>query len=413
MKPTDEAVPDYWPPVCAPRRRWRLLAVWRPVRAVWRRLPRLAKISLSTALVGLGVLVVAPAVILHSEQTPSGPDGSGPASHDTFTMQVVASPLGGDVLVAEGAPIVGALAPSYSPPVPVRVLPPAAPGDGAFPPGVYANGSRRLGVVSFGRGRTTGTTTFTPAYPDLRLTSTGGCDTVPTGTTLSIVVTVNGNTVENQRCTAGSGEATATAVSADDPHADFSAVSVVPGTASTLTVRVQVSPAGRPVPAGSFTFVEQVPVADYPVPAQTGPVSLPSPGSNPLVVDSRTAGVNGSWLVKADVGEVLEVRTAAPGEVVISCHGTTLLTDRNYDWLPRTEAVRIGASGASTGCLTVGRAGLAVSASDFPAAGWFVESAQNTDPPRVDATDEICTESCTPSTVVSYPSVAPRPSQIP
>jgi hypothetical protein len=136
-------------------------------------------------------------------------------------------------------------------------------------------------------------------------------------------------------------------------------------------------------------------------------LSLPPAGSNPVVIDSRTAGVNGSWLVRANPGEDIEIRTAAPGDVTISCGGVTLEDDRNYDWSPASALVRLAPDARTEPCFSSPQPQFEITASGFSAAGWFAESKQGPDPVPVTTTYEVCAATCTPSAAVTYPSATP------
>lgn len=388
----DGAVPEWWPPVSMPRRKRRHRAVLRPVRRLWRRLPRLGKISLSTLVIGSLVLLVPVAVL--GMVTSSPPEGSTPTGDSVYTFSVVQT--------------IGLPAPPYSPPVPITVLPAVSPASATPAPGVYADGMRQLGSLSFGPGRLSSSLTFSTANGPLSLTATGGCsDAVPAGITLRVLLTINGHTADQETCTANGAQGVALPASVNDPDADFSALGVQPGRTSIAAVTVQVTPARAAVPVGSFAFLERVPPSDYPTPPRPANLTLPPAGNNPIVIDSRTVGVNGSWLVKANPGESLEIRTAAPGDVTISCGGDALRDDRGYDWSTRSAAVQLADGVTGTACSSGGHTQFEVSASGFSAPGWYVESKQGTDPVPVTTTYQVCSASCTPSNAVTYPSAPP------
>jgi hypothetical protein len=163
--------------------------------------------------------------------------------------------------------------------------------------------------------------------------------------------------------------------------------------------------------SASFEVDQRVPPADYPRPAAPHFLNLPSSGSNPLLVDSRTAGINGTWLVQANPYEKLEIVTSAPGHITVSCKDRVLRADSQWDWLPRTDPLLVEpldlscpAPWGSPGMLQ-----LTVRASGFAKAGWYVEDAEAADPPPQTATYEICDHGCAASTAVTYPSAAPAP----
>jgi hypothetical protein len=227
----DEAAPDYWPPTCTPRRRWRFLAIWRPVLAVWRRLPRLGRISLSTLVIGSAVLIVGATVMLRSEQQTVESESPHSPTADWYLATTGGATVTGQLFVAYD----GAVAPAYSPPVPVRVLPPVSPPAAAVSPGVYAKGMRQLGSLRFGPGRLTSSLTFTPSSLSLLLRSAGGClDPIPAGVALHVHLTVNGDDVEQEVCTANGAQAEALPVSADGVGEDLGELGIEPGTVITV-----------------------------------------------------------------------------------------------------------------------------------------------------------------------------------
>lgn len=212
----DEAGKDDWPSRRAPRRSWRFLAVWRPVRAVWRGLPRLARIGLATAVIGSATMVV-PAIALG---TVAGEPTVGTVSSSTERFLVIDAAQFQEV------------------------------------PGVYAKGVLPLGNLNFGPDELTSSVDFTPADPLLVIRSTGGCaGALPTGVTLRITLTINGVVESDTTCAA---DYSLTALT-DSPPADLGSRSVWPARAFRAMVTVAVTPAGAAVPPGSFTLLGHVP----------------------------------------------------------------------------------------------------------------------------------------------------------
>jgi hypothetical protein len=219
----DEVVLEYWPPVSLPRRKWRFLAIWRPIRAVWRRLPRLGKISSTTLVIGSVALSVGPIVALNFVD--AAKSGADPESTVRFSVVIDGRTAG----------------PPYAPPASVHVLPAVAMVPHPQASGVYVEGHLQLALLTVAAGHWQASATFTPSGPDLSLTTHGdSASSIPAGGTVSVLATINGTIVENDTCTAtgGAGEARA----AGGRPATLGSVGLVPGPPSTLTVSMKVSP---------------------------------------------------------------------------------------------------------------------------------------------------------------------------
>lgn len=195
-----------------------------------------------------------------------------------------------------------------------------------------------------------------------------------------ITVAVNGRVDQGGGCSGGQGDIADSAASVTEWQ---KANQVVLGQSNTVTVTLvdadtptaqPLDQAQRPTGTLAAAIYQGVPVADYPLPAK--PAHLPpltSNGGEPVILDSRTVGPNGTFTVPATVGSRLDVTAVAPGQIDVQVNGQHLQTDAFWTYDSQTAMIDL-----SSAMLHGARAGqnvtLTITATRFASPYWLMGS---------------------------------------
>lgn len=136
--------------------------------------------------------------------------------------------------------------------------------------------------------------------------------------------------------------------------------------------------AGRPAGTVTSAIYQGIPVADYPLPAK--PAHLPpltANGGEPVVLDSRTVGADGTFALLLSAGGRLDVTAIGPGQIDLKVNGQHLQTSAFWTYGSQTVLIDLSAArllGAGVTTSNGQQVTVTVTATRFTGPYWLVGS---------------------------------------